>query len=157
MVRVMMVRRATIWLVTALLALLPAAALAGPFGAWAAVVVAGDYRGQNGEPAEVFDNARRDIAQRLMQVGFDPANIRQFSMRPGRYIEGPLKTDFDLLTDTMNEITETARGGCFFYFTSHGAPQGLGFDDKILPPDVMASLVEETCPDQPTVIVISAC
>jgi hypothetical protein len=136
---------------------LPVCASAGPFGAWAAAIVAGDYRGHAGEPAEVFDNARRSIASRLVQIGFDPANVRQFSVRPGRYSEGPLLTDFDVLTDTMKGVTETARGGCFLYFTSHGGPQGIGFNDKVLPPDVMNSFIEDACPTQPTVIVISAC
>jgi hypothetical protein len=133
------------------------AATAGPFGAWAAVVVASDWRSHDGMPAEVFDNARRDIALRLTQIGFNPANVRQFSVRPGRYIEGPLKTDFDVLTEALSEVTETVRGGCFFYFTSHGSPQGIMFDDKILPPDVMGSLIDDTCPDRPSVVVISAC
>jgi hypothetical protein len=138
-------------------ALVPSAVSAGPFGTWAAIVVAGDYRAHDGVDAEVFDNARRTIAGKLVEIGFNPANVRQFSVRPGRYVEGPLATDFNVITDTLNTITETARGGCFIYFTSHGAPQGILLADKILPPDVMAELVDGACRDQPTVMVISAC
>src|SRR5262245_30228396 len=112
-------------------ALVPSAASAGPFGTWAAIVVAGDYRAHTGVDAEVFDNARRTIAGKLVEIGFSPANIRQFSVRPGRYVEGPLATDFNVITDTLNAITETARGGCFIYFTSHGAPQGILLADNI--------------------------
>ena len=132
-------------------------ASAGPFGAWAAVVVAADYRAHSGADTEVFDNARRDLSQALIRAGFAPANLRQFSVRPGRYTELPLRTELPLIGDTLKTITQTARGGCLFYFTSHGAPQGLVFGDHLLPPEAMADLIDDTCAERPTVIVISAC
>jgi hypothetical protein len=146
-------------LLAALLLLLPVApASAGAFGAWAAVVVAGDYRAHSGTPAEFFDNARRDIAKSLVDMGFDPANIRQFSVRPGRYTDPvPLATDYKVLSDTLDTLTKTARGGCFLYFTSHGAPQGIVFGDYGLTPEVMAQLVDDYCSDRPTIVVVSAC
>ena len=55
------------------------------FADWAAVVIAGDWRAHNGQPSEVFDNGRREIAKKLVSVGFRPSNILQFSVRPERY------------------------------------------------------------------------
>src|SRR5262245_29468436 len=89
-------------------------AFAGAFGAWAAIIVAGDYRAHSGAPAEFFDNARRDIAKSLVNAGFSSANIRQFSVRPGRYIDPvPLASDYKVMTQTLDALTKIARGGCF--------------------------------------------
>jgi len=132
-------------------------AAAGPFGAWAAVVVAGDDRGDAGEQAEVFDNARRDIARRLVQIGFEPGNVRQFSAQPGRYIEPTLRSEFQVLRSAMDEITRIARGGCFVYFTSHGTPQGVGLGNQLLAPEGMAAFLADACPDRLTVVIVSAC
>ena len=62
-----------------------------------------------------------------------------------------------MLTDTLDTLTKTARGGCFLYFTSHGAPQGIIFGEYGLSPDVMARMVDDYCGDRPTVVVVSAC
>lgn len=143
-------------LVAALMAAGPASA--GPFGAWAAIVVAGDYRAHSGAPAEFFDNARRDVGKALIAAGFASANLRQFSVRPGRYTDpAPLQTDYNVLTDTLETLTKTARGGCFLYFTSHGAPQGIVFGEFGLSPEIMARTVDDYCGDRPTVVIVSAC
>jgi hypothetical protein len=143
--------------VTLALLMIAPPAFAGPFGAWAGIIVAGDYRGHSGAPAEVFDNARRDLARRLVDVGFDPANVRQFSVRPGRYADMALRSDFAVITQTLKQITQTARGGCFLYFTSHGNPDGIVVGDHLVPPRFVAGLLEEACPNRPAVIIVSAC
>src|SRR5258705_4917950 len=75
-----------VWLLAgAWLALAGPVQAASPFRDWAAVVIAGDWHAHSGGPSEAFDNARRDVAQALEQAGFDPANLRQFSVRPERY------------------------------------------------------------------------
>lgn len=142
-----------LWLCTAL----PAGA-ATPFADWAAVVVAGDFHAHNGKPSEAFDNARRDVSRALVQIGFDPANLRQFSVRPARYPEARAgKSDPDNIYDALTTLTETARGGCLVYFSSHGAPEGVQIDQGILSPGVMGVMLDRTCGDRPTVVVISAC
>ncbi|MCC7268150.1 MAG: peptidase C13, partial [Caulobacteraceae bacterium] len=74
------------------------ASAASPFADWAAVVVAGDFRGSGGGPTEAFDNARRDVAGQLVEMGFAPQNLRQFSTRPERYKAArPLKSDPKLI------------------------------------------------------------
>ncbi len=132
-------------------------ASAGPFDAWIGIVVAGDNTADGGGATEVFDNARRDIARHLVNIGFEPANVRQFSIQPGRYAEAPLRADYQTLRDTIIGLTQTVRGGCFIYFTSHGSPQGIVFNHGLFSPQGFANLVNETCADLPTVVIMSAC
>lgn len=134
------------------------AAAASPFSDWSAVVVAGDWHAHSGGPSEAFDNARRDVARALEQAGFDPANLRQFSVRPERYKEVALtKSQPQAIYDALAELTPRASGGCLLYFSSHGAPQGVVIDQHYLPPTVLATIVDTTCGKRPTVVIISAC
>ena len=131
---------------------------ASPFADWAVVVVAGDWHAHSGGPSEAFDNARRDVSQALQHAGFEPANLRQFSVRPERYREPGLdKSDPATIFNAMVDLTGKATGGCLVYFSSHGAPDGVVVDQQILPPLVLAGMLDRTCGSRPTVVVISAC
>lgn len=146
--------------VLAALALLLAAPVqaAGPFDDWAAVVVAGDWRGSNGGRTAAFDNARRDVSRQLERMGFRPDNIAQFSTEPQRFKDpGLLKSEPVKIFDTLKALSGKARTGCLVYFTSHGAPQGVLVGDEILPPNILARMLDSTCGDRPTVVVMSAC
>ncbi len=143
------------------LAWTPAAAQ-GPFSNWAAVVIAGDWHGSGGDATEAFDNARRDVAAELPALGFSPANIRQFSTRPDRYPDThPMRAELEPIYETLSSLARTASGGCLVYYTSHGGPPGVVLDNDgqqmIVPPEVMAELIDQACPNRPTVVVISAC
>lgn len=127
------------------------------FGDWAAVVIAGDFHGSRGGRTEVFDNARRDVSKELVRIGFSPANMRQFSVRPERYKERPLKADPRTIYETLNDLSGRAPAGCLVYFTSHGAPEGVLVDDKILTPSLLNRILDATCAARPTVVVMSAC
>lgn len=141
----------------ALAAAAPAWAVS-PFQNWAAVVVAGDWHAHSGGPSEAFDNARRDVSRELERIGFEPSNLRQFSVRPERYKDtSPLKSEPKLIYDTLVDLTAKAPGGCLVYFSSHGAPNGVVVDQSILPPGLLAAMLDRTCGDRPTVVVISAC
>jgi hypothetical protein len=128
-----------------------------PFQDWAAVVIAGDFHGSNGGPTEVFDNARRDVAKELQRIGFAPDNIRQFSVRPTRYKDKPLKSDLLGIYQNLNELSAKARSGCLVYFTSHGAPEGVLVDQQILSPGLLGRILDATCQARPTVVILSAC
>lgn len=141
-----------------LLALAGAPARAGDFSDWTAVVIAGDWRGSGGGPTEAFDNARRDVAQALTRVGFQRQNLRQFSTRPERYRDTlPGKAELEGIYGALEDLTARAQGGCLFYVTTHGTPQGAVVDKRILPPGVLAAMLDRTCGKRPTVVVISAC
>jgi hypothetical protein len=131
---------------------------ATPFQDWAAVVVAGDWHAHSGGPSEAFDNARRDVSRELQRMGFDPANIRQFSVRPERYKDpAPLKSASKEIYDSLVDLTAKAQGGCLVYFSSHGAPNGVVVDQSILPPGLLGAMLDRTCGQRPTIVVISAC
>jgi hypothetical protein len=147
---------AAAWL--ALLATPACAQAPSPFADWAAVFVAGDWRGHQGGATEAFDNARRDLAEAFVAAGFAPQNLRQFSVRPERYAEtAPLASDIGLIRDTFAGLARQAPAGCLFYITSHGSPQGALVGDRLLSPQGAARLIDDACGERPTVAVISAC
>ena len=131
---------------------------ASPFADWAAVIVAGDWHAHSGEPSEVFDNARRDLAQAFVAAGFSPANLRQFSVRPEQYPDAhPSLADPPAIMQAMSELTTKAKGGCLVYITSHGAPSGTIVGERVFTPAGVAHMLDQACADRPTVAVISAC
>nr|QQZ51951.1 peptidase C13 [Phenylobacterium glaciei] len=135
----------------------PAFAATGPFSDWAAVVVAGDWHAHSGGPSEAFDNARRDVSQELERIGFDKANLRQLSVRPERYKDVKAgKSSPKAIYEALTEIAPKAQGGCLVYFSSHGAPQGAGGPEHPTPP-LLGAILDRTCGQRPTVVVISAC
>jgi hypothetical protein len=147
------------WLIGLLgLALAAAPAQASPFSDWSAVVVAGDWHAHSGGPSEAVDNARRDVTQAFEQAGFEPGNLRQFSVRPERYKGAALtRSEPQAIYDALADLTGKATGGCLVYFSSHGAPQGVVVDQQFLPPAVLAQMLDTTCGKRPTVVIISAC
>lgn len=153
-------RGRAIWSALAALALLsvhPAQA-AGPFDDWAAVVVAGDWRGSNGGRTEAFDNARRDVSRLLERMGFRPENIAQFSTEPQRFKDSRLlKSEPVKIFDALRTLSTRTRSGCLVYFTSHGDPAGVVVGDDVLPPSILARMIDSTCGGRPTVVVMSAC
>jgi hypothetical protein len=146
------------WLLALLCVAAAAPAAASPFSDWAAIVVAGDWHAHSGGPSEAFDNARRDVTQSFEQAGFDPANLRQFSVRPEQYKGVVLtKSDPQAIARALVELTAKAQGGCLLYFSSHGAPMGVVIDQQFLAPGVLAGMVDAACGKRPTVVIISAC
>lgn len=144
---------AGLWLAGAVAAL-----AASPFANWSAVVVAGDWHAHDGGPSEAFDNARRDVTVALTRAGFPAQNIRQFSVRPERYKDTrPEKSELRGIYNALVDLSGRASGGCLFYMTSHGAPQGAQLDKGILQPGVLADMLDQSCGRRPTVVVISAC
>jgi hypothetical protein len=151
-------RLAAALLVLVVLAIQGAPASASPFADWAAVVVAGDWHAHNGGSSEAFDNARRDVSSALTDAGFAASNLRQFSVRPERYKDvRPLKSEPRAIYETLGRLAAKAPGGCLFYVSSHGAPEGVLIGEEILPPPILGQILDETCGNRPTVVVISAC
>lgn len=129
-----------------------------PFRQWAAVVVAGDWRAHSGKETEAFDNARRDVSLTLVKLGFSPDAVRQYSVRPERYPSArPDKTDLRGIYAGLRDLAARSSAGCLFYLTSHGAPEGAVLDENILPPQLLAAVIDDACPSRPSIVVISAC
>ena len=133
------------------------ACAASPFAGWAAVVVAGDFHAHSGAPSEAFDNARHDVGEALLSAGFAPRNLLEFSVRPARYRPRPGRSDVDGISDALAKLSAQAPDGCLVYFTSHGAPTGLVVGDELLAPDELDAMLNGSCGERPTVVVISAC
>ncbi|ATQ42316.1 C13 family peptidase [Caulobacter mirabilis] len=132
------------------------------FNDWTAIVVAGDWRAHSGGPTEAFDNARRDVAATLEGLGFARDEIVQFSTRPERYPDTrPARTEAPALVQALHAGAARKTGGCLVYYTSHGAPPGVVLDVRgdggLYTPQALARLVNDTCPDRPTIVIISAC
>jgi hypothetical protein len=134
-----------------------AAAATSPFAGWAAVVVAGDWHAHSGGPSEAFDNARHDVGKALLAAGFRPENLREFSVRPARYHPRPEHSDLRAIYDSLGELGARAPDGCLVYFSSHGAPSGVVVDDRLLSPALLRAMLDDTCKDRPTIVVVSAC
>ena len=126
-----------------------------PFGSWGAMVIAGDWKGAGGGPTEAFDNARRDVSAELVRLGFDSSNILQYSVRPERYGKERLaKSDIKAIFEGMSQLAARNPEGCLVYLTTHGAPQGAIVDKSILPPGILAAILDRTCcppPDTPVI------
>jgi hypothetical protein len=121
-------------------------------------VVAGDWHAHSGGPTEAFDNARRDVSATLTRLGFAPDAVRQYSVRPRRYpAVKPRKTDLRAIHAGLRDLATKNPAGCLFYITSHGAPEGAVLDDDILPPTLLAAVIDDACPARPSIVVVSAC
>lgn len=135
----------------------PAAAADG-FSDWGAIVVAGDWHSHSGAPSEVFDNARRDISAGFERIGITSDNLLEFSVRPGRYPDAhPLQSDAQTIADSLWDLSNRTSAGCLVYFSSHGTPDGLVLGDTILEPKTLQTMLDNSCADRPTVVIVSAC
>lgn len=128
------------------------------FADWGAVVVAGDWRASNGQPSEVFDNGRRELAKKFVTAGFDPKNILQYSVRPERYKQDQvMAANADQITAGLDALNMATPGGCLVYITSHGTEEGIVIGDRMVDPEPLADRINSACGDRPTVAIISAC
>ena len=129
-----------------------------PFANWAAIVVAGDHEDSEGNSTEGFDNARRDVSRDLLKLGFTPANLAEFSTHPRRYRgEKLFRSTPNSILDVLQKQTAKANAGCLIYFSSHGEPDGIIVGDYVVDPHALAEVVDHTCGQRPTVVILSAC
>lgn len=153
-----MLRRSFAFLAALALLVGASPASANGFESWAAIVVAGDFRAHSGAPSEVFDNGRRDLTKALVNLGFVPSHIKQFSVRPEQDMEtNPARSEMETIDTEFRRLTRQSSGGCFVYLTSHGAPTGILIGSSIVDPRTIARLVNDACADRMTVVVVSAC
>jgi hypothetical protein len=127
---------------------------AADFSQWAVLLVAGDNRAHNGNPSQVFDNARKDLVKAFTGLGFAPGNVAQFSVNPDPVARNTAIADIAL---TLWDLSSRAPNGCLIYFTSHGSPDGIVVGDAQVGPDKMAAVIGNACGSKPSVIVMSAC
>jgi hypothetical protein len=129
------------------------------FADWAAVVISGDNQAAHSDAhTETFDNARRDLGRALERSGFSSANVAEFSVEPARHRDtAPGPARIGDIAAALARLTARAKGGCLFYLTSHGSPDGAVLGERVLAPGAIAGLLNSACGDRPTVVVVSAC
>jgi hypothetical protein len=138
----------------ALLVLAISARASTTFSDWAGVVVAGDNHAHDGSPSAIFDNARRGVVRELEVSGFSQRNIAEFSVAPR---SGVARARVPAISDTLHRLAQHARSGCLLYFSSHGAPDAMVLGNFWLSPRRLARIIDGTCGNRPTVVVLSAC
>ena len=132
-----------------------APASANQFANWAVLIVAGDDHAHDGTHADVFDNARRDLAKSFAAIGFTPANMVEFSVDPAPDAQ---ETKISAIATALWDVSNRAPGCCMIYFTSHGIyDKGILVGNGILAPDRFATMVDNACGSKPAVIVMSSC
>lgn len=126
---------------------------------WSVLLVAADYRTTQGTPTDAFDNARRTMAGRLQNLGFDSDNIAQLSVRPARYGNPRVhEATYDNIRSDLRNARRDARDGCFVYLTSHGTPQGISLGETgLFTPGQLNEILDNQCGTDPTIVIVSAC
>ncbi|HVZ69212.1 MAG TPA: C13 family peptidase [Rhizomicrobium sp.] len=129
-----------------------------PYAGWAVVVASGDFHAHDGGPSRAFDNARRDVVTELEHVGFRKENIRQYSAW-SRYFarDASDNTSAETISNLLAGAAKQAPDGCLVYFSTHGTPYGIILGDEILRPSQLRDILDKSCKDKPTVVVLSAC
>lgn len=131
------------------------AATAIPAANWQVVLAAGD----DAEP--VFDNATRELRQRLVAAGVPTLNIHRLSASRselGGDVEPALTK---VLLRRIAELPARPGDECLVFLTSHGergAGLWLARSSAALSPDELAqALSRGGCAALPTVVIVSAC
>src|SRR6266478_2916859 len=129
-----------------------AAAISG--AGWQVVLAAGD----DVEP--VFDNATRELGQRLAAAGVSASNIHRLSANATELSPDVEPAQAKVLLRRIAELPARMGDRCLVFLTSHGergAGLWLARSNTALSPDELARALSRGCPAVPTVVVVSAC
>jgi hypothetical protein len=129
-----------------------------PLAGWAVVVVAGDDQGaHDNRPTRAFDNARRDVAAAFERRGFSAGALAQFSLHPDLYpADHAARSELGAVATRLRALASHAPG-CLVYVTSHGSPNGIVVDNRIVPPATLQRMIGGACGSKPTAVILSAC
>jgi hypothetical protein len=153
------------WLLLVLLALLPAPALAqdtpvppqpaAPEASgltWKAALMAGDNE------IDVFDNATKTLKSMFLRMGVQSGNIRDLSANQSEVRRGALPANAENLETALRDLSVGKGDACLVHLTSHGTRQGFFLRGAPgITPARLNSILERSCGEQPTVVLISAC
>jgi hypothetical protein len=119
---------------------------------WKATLMTGD------DSLDVFDNARKTLKREFIQMGVEPANIKELSMSRRERKRGSLLSSADNLAGALQDLSVGDHDACLIHMTSHGSPLGLYLKDAPpLTPQELNKILDIACSDRPTVVLISAC
>ena len=121
---------------------------------WQVVLAAGD----DAEP--VFDNATRELRERLVAAGVPADNIHRLSANPAEVSRDVEPAVSKVLLRRIAELPARIGDQCLVFLTSHGergAGLWLARSNTALSPDELARALAGGCAAVPTVVVVSAC
>jgi len=106
-----------------------------------------------------FDNARHKIKTLLEGRGVESNNIRMLSVNPDEAIGETLPTTLENMTTSLDKLGVRSSDACLVHMTSHGSHDGFFYikPNTKLTPAILNKMLEQTCGDQPTVVMVSAC
>lgn len=121
---------------------------------WKSIFISGDDSIPN------FDNGRKDLSDLLAPLGAYKENqVHLTSDTKEVTTEVELATADKFFAAFGKMKVDPKTDGCLIFMTSHGA-KNAGFYLKqagMLPPQTFGQIVQATCGDAPTVILVSAC
>ena len=104
---------------------------------------------------KAFDNARETINEILVDKGYKPGHIQNLSLR---FKSAEFIASSDNLQKALERTKPQRAEGCLMHMTSHGTKEGFVIRDReTISPKSLASFVNSSCGDKPTVLLISAC
>ena len=119
---------------------------------WKAALMAGDNQ------LEVFDNAMKTLKSMFLRMGLQPGNIRELSASRAEQQRGALPSSAENLESALRDLSVGKGDACLVHLTSHGTQQGFYLRNApTISPARLNSILERSCGDQPTVVLISAC
>jgi hypothetical protein len=114
--------------------------------------------GDDAEP--VFDNATRELRQRLVAAGVPAGNVHRLSANPTEVSKDVEPAVSKVLLQRIAELPARSGDRCFVFLTSHGergAGLWLARSNAALRPDELAQALSRGCGAVPTIVVVSAC
>jgi Peptidase C13 family len=156
--------RMFVWLIVAVLPLVAAPAFAQDAPVpqtpttevsgltWKAALMAGDNQ------LDVFDNATKTLKSMFLRMGVQSGNIRELSASQAEIRRGALPANAENLEGSLRDLAVGKGDACLVHLTSHGTRQGFFLRNAPgITPARLNSILERSCGDQPTVVLISAC
>ena len=125
---------------------------ASPDLTWKAALMTGD------DSIDAFDNARKTLTSEFLNMGVLPANIKELSMNSRARKSGSIASSAGNLAGALQQLSVGDQDACLIHMTSHGSPQGFYLRNApAITPQKLDSILEQTCGERPTVVLISAC
>lgn len=121
-------------------------------GSWKGLLMTGD------NSINAFDNARRKIKSLLTGLGVEADNLRELSMKSSEQSGFVLPTNRQNIRSSLEGLNLGPNDKCIIFMTSHGSRQGFYLvGQSTLSPSEFAQILDDTCGDRPTVLLVSAC
>jgi len=107
---------------------------------------------------DVFDNATKTLKGMFLRMGLQADNIRELSANQAEVRRGALPANAENLESALRDLSVGKGDACLVHLTSHGTRQGFFLRGApLITPTRLNSVLERSCGDQPTVVLISAC